>query len=156
MSGDYAFNGNWELTRVSEEASFEWDTTTMPDGSEPSSVYLGCEGVAIGAFAEDPDLAWEFLRLTWLSADVQTNLIEWVGSIPVRSDVADSPEVTAAVGAGPFLEQVSTGTRLPITQQENEAQTLFGDTWSAVVSGQLSPADGAERIVTETPGILEG
>jgi ABC-type sugar transport system, periplasmic component len=156
LTGKFAFtvNGNWELTRVKDEATFDWGVVSMPSGPEDSSVYLGGEGLAIGAFSKDPDLAWKYLATTWLSREGQLSLVDTVGSIPVRADVADDPKIEQAQGLSAFLEQVPTGHRLPITQAENEAQTLFGDTWSAVVSGQLSPAKAADRLVSQTPSIL--
>lgn len=156
LAGNFAFtvNGNWELTRVVDEADFEWGVVPIPSGPAGSSVYLGGEGVAIGAFSDNPALAWEYLASSWLSRAGQLSLVDTVGSIPVRTDLAGDPQIEEAPGIAAFLEEVPNGKRLPITQAENEAQTLFGDIWSAVVSGQLTPAEAADRLVSEVPAIL--
>ena len=155
MAGDFAFmvNGNWELSTVTKDAKFNWGVVRMPSGPAGSSVYLGGEGVAIGAFAKKPELAWKFLRATWLGKKGQL-LLPTIGSVPARTDLAGSSAITKARGLAPFTKSVASGKRLPITQAENAAQNLFGDTYSGVLSGQLSPASGAERLVKETPKLL--
>lgn len=154
-AGNFAFmvNGNWELSTIAKDAKFKWGVVRMPSGPNGSSVYLGGEGVAIGAFSKNPALAWKFLQTTWLAKKGQL-ILPSIGSVPARTDLAGNPAITKTRGLTPFLKSVPSGKRLPITQAENAAQNLFGDTFSGVLAGQLSAATAADRLVKETPKLL--
>lgn len=156
LAGNTAFavNGNWELSHIRDAAKFAWDAVPIPSNVAAASVYLGGEGLAIGGFSKNPDLAWQYIQLAWLSKGAQVALPGSVGSLPVRADVANDPAITKVQGLAAFAHAVRTGTPLPLTAGESAAQTLFGDTFSAVLAGQSSPADAADKLFTQTPKLL--
>jgi multiple sugar transport system substrate-binding protein len=138
LEGNTAFfvGGNWQLG-AANEATFEWGVTPMPDGPDGEGiVYLGGQAEAIGAFTENPDLAWEFLRTTWLTQEFETAALER-GSIPARADAVPT-DADARIKA--YSDAVAKGVPL----SADTASTLaIGDLWSAVLSGQTDPAGGA-------------
>lgn len=149
MTGDYAFaiNGNWQLGSL-EDASFEVGTTRYPAGSAGSHVFPGGEGIAIGEFASDPDLAWDYIETAFLSAEGSEINYEHSGQIPMRTDVADGLELGAEDLLTPFVEaSTDTGT-WPTNEETGEMQLQFGQATSSVISGQASSADAAAAAVT--------
>lgn len=138
LGGDTAFfvGGNWQLADGAK-ASFNWGVTPMVKGPNgPGIVYLGGQAEAIGAFSKNPALAWEFFKQTWLSKQFETATLAF-GSIPSRKDALPknaSQQITA------YASAIAHG--VPISS--DTAKTLLvGNLWSAVLSGQQSPADGA-------------
>jgi len=140
VAGDVAFyvGGNWQLT-LPVDAGFDWGVTPMPAGPNgPAIVYLGGQAEALGAFASNKALAWEFLKQTWLTKEHGTMRLG-LGSIPTRSDVLEG-DVDPNVQA--FADAAANGTPL----SSDTASTLaIGDLWSGVLAGQVSPTDGAAQ-----------
>jgi multiple sugar transport system substrate-binding protein len=156
LTGKFAFavGGNW-YAETAKAATFNYGVIPIPAGSQPSSVYLGGEGEAIGAFAANPDLAWAYLEATWFSKEGQLLALKAVGNLPTRSDAAQDPYIASSPILPAFSEAVQSGVPLPITPAENEAQTLMGDLWSAVLSGQKTPDEAAAELAAKIPGILK-
>lgn len=140
VAGDVAFyvGGNWQLT-LPAEGGFDWGVAPMPSGpAGPAIVYLGGQAEALGAFASNKALAWEFLKQTWLSKEHGTMRLG-LGSIPTRADVLEG-DVDPNVQA--YADAAANGTPL----SSDTASTLaIGDLWSGVLAGQVGPADGAAQ-----------
>ncbi|WP_187368364.1 ABC transporter substrate-binding protein [Ruania zhangjianzhongii] len=149
MTGDYAFaiNGNWQLGSL-EDASFEVGTTRYPAGSAGSHVFPGGEGIAIGEFASDPDLAWDYIETAFLSAEGSEINYEHSGQIPMRTDVADGLELGAEDLLTPFVEAATETGTWPANEETGEMQLQFGQATSSVISGQASSADAAASAVS--------
>lgn len=154
LGGDVAFteNGNWQLGSAQADADFEYGVVPMPQGPEGTEVYLGGEAVAIGAFSENPDLAWEYLEATYYSEEGQLIALRNVGSIPSRADAGSDPLITEDPILQAFAHEVQEmGATYPppvgpITAVRN-AQLVVGQQWSAVISGQVSPAEACSTAV---------
>ncbi|MEJ5943967.1 extracellular solute-binding protein [Pseudokineococcus basanitobsidens] len=151
MTGRYAFalNGNWQLGNVGS-ADFGYVTAQYPapaDGS--STVYPGGEGFAIGATSEHPDLAWEFLQDEVLSRDGLLSLYEAAGSIPLRADLADSPQLADDPDVQPFVRATRSTAEWPDNTSTAEMQTALGEAVSATVSGQLGGRAAARQAVAD-------
>jgi multiple sugar transport system substrate-binding protein len=155
LAGDVAFtvNGNWTLGDL-DASGIDYGVVRIPDGDCPSSVYLGGEGASIGAFADDPQLAFDFLTLTYFSREGGVTLIEETGSLSTRVDTADEPAIADDPALAVFAAEVAGGLALPAGPAENAAQSYFGDTWSGVLAGQFDAADAASDLVANTPGLL--
>lgn len=141
LKGETAFyvGGNWQLTLL-EGAPFETTVIPVPDGpNAPSSVYLGGQAEAIGAFTVNKELAWEFLSKTFLSRE-HGEMRLGLGSIPVRAD-AVSGEIDPKVQA--YVDAAQGGIPLP----SDTATTIeVGGVWSGLLSGQSSPAEAADQL----------
>ncbi|MGC0273155.1 ABC transporter substrate-binding protein [Pseudactinotalea sp. Z1739] len=149
MTGNYAFaiNGNWQLGGV-PDADFEIGTTRYPAGSEGSHVFPGGEGIAIGEFSENPDLAWAYIETAFMSAEGSEINYEHSGQIPMRADVAENLDLGANELVIPFVEAAAETGTWPANEQTGEMQLQFGQAVSAVISGQSSGAEAAEAAVT--------
>ena len=143
-SGKYAFgiNGNWNLGDAAA-ADFTVGTTRFPAGSEGSQVFPGGEGIGIGAFAEDQDLAWQYIQDAWLSSEAGLINFEASGQIPTRSDLADDEAVTSNTLVQPFVAAAGETAAWPLNEQTAAMQTAIGQSSSAVLSGEKDAATAA-------------
>lgn len=144
IGGDYAFgiNGNWNLADA-RSAKFAIGTTQYPAGSQGSQVFPGGEAIGIGAFAEDPDLAWEYIEEAWLSQEASLINFKASGQIPTRSDLSDHEAITSDELVQPFVEAAGDTASWPSNEQTAAMQTAVGQGFSAVISGQKDPAAAA-------------
>lgn len=154
----FAENGNWQMGAAEADADFEYGVVPLPLG-ESGKVYLGGEGVGIGAAADSPTLAWEYLTETYLDAEGQLLAVEKVGSIPARQDAAQDPAVTDNPLLEPFsttLAEMGANYPDPVIPIESVAdvQTSMGQTWSAAVGGQESPEDAAAAMVEKLKSLI--
>lgn len=161
-AGDVAFaeNGNWQIGTARSDADFEYGVVPLPVG-ETGQVYLGGEGQGIGAFSANPELAWQYLEETFLSAEGQEIALENVGSIPSRTDAAASE----AVSSDPLLQAFATaiaesGANYPSpavpAASVADQQLTVGQVWSAVIGGQTTPADAAASLIQDLEPLLAG
>jgi multiple sugar transport system substrate-binding protein len=153
-AGNVAFaeNGNWQAGTAASTAKFKYGVVPLPLG-DTGKVYLGGEGEGIGAFSKNPDLAWQYLQDTYLSADGQLIAAKDVGSIPSRADAAKDPSITGNDLLKPFAETIAKyGANYPAevipAAGVAAVQLAVGQAWSAAVGGQQSPEDAAARAVT--------
>ena len=159
-AGDVAFaaTGNWQMGTAEADAGFEYGVVPLPVG-ETGKVYLGGEGQSIGAFSDDPDLAWEYLAETYYDSEGQLLAVENVGSIPSRLDASQEPAVTDNDLLEPFattLAENGANYPDPVVPHENVAdlQTAMGQAWSAALGGQRSPEDAAADVVAQIEGLI--
>ena len=156
--GDVAFaeNGNWQLGAAEADADFEYGIVPMPIG-EDGQVYLGGEGQAVGAFSDNPELAWTYLTETFYDDEDLLSAVETVGYIPAREDAANSEVVSGNELLQPFAESLTElGANYPAPsippEAVNDVQLGVGEAWSAALGGQQSPEEAAASVMS----ILEG
>lgn len=161
-AGDVAFaeNGNWQIGAATTDAKFDYGVVPLPVGDK-GQVYLGGEGVGVGTFADDPDLAWEYVTDTYLSPKGQLLAAKQAGSIPARTDVSHDPVVTN----NPLLTAFATtlannGVSYPdpviAPEKVVDVQTSMGQTWSSVVGGQTPPEDAAGEAIPQLQSATGG
>ncbi|SDC39629.1 carbohydrate ABC transporter substrate-binding protein, CUT1 family [Sanguibacter gelidistatuariae] len=155
----FAQNGNWQMGTAASDAKFKYGVVPLPLGDD-GQVYLGGEAEGIGSFAKNPDLAWEYLEGTYFSADGQIVAVNNVGSLPSRADAGQDPAVTDNELLKPFAETiVRFGANYPSSvipaAAVADVQLTMGQTWSAVLGGQKSPADAATSAVATIDGLLK-
>jgi multiple sugar transport system substrate-binding protein len=153
LVGNVAFseNGNWQLATAKAGAKFRYGIAPLPSGPDGSQIYLGGEGVGIGRYSKNPDLAWAYLKTTYLSKTGQLIPLQDVGSIPSRLDVGDNPEIKNNKLLKPFAAELAKrGAAYPpliypasIVNQE----LVVGQQWSAVIGG-ASPSAAARTAIT--------
>ena len=159
-AGNVAFaqNGNWQLGTARSDANFNYGVVPLPVGDK-GKVYLGGEGESIGAFSKNPKLAWDYLKQTYFSAEGQKIALTGVGSIPSRLDAASAPEVTDDPILAAFAKSLEqNGGNYPAEAVPAEAvadqQLVVGQVWSAVIGGQMTPADAATKLVADLQPLL--
>lgn len=154
----FAENGNWQQAAAAADSSFEYGVVPLPLG-DSGQVYLGGEGQGIGAFSDNPDLAWEYLTQTYLDAEGQLMALEGVGSIPSRLDSAQDDAVSSNPLLEPFAASIAQyGANYPASNIPPEAvadlQLTVGQAWSAVLGGQQDAQAAATATVTALEGLL--
>lgn len=154
----FAQNGNWQMGTAEADAQFEYGVVPLPLG-DGGQVYLGGEGQGIGAFSDNPDLAWDYLESTYLDAAGQLVAVENVGSLPSRADAAADPAVTDNELLEPFADTIARfGANYPSGAVPGPAvadvQLTVGQAWSAVLGGQRSPEDAAASVVGSLETLL--
>lgn len=147
----FAANGNWQIALAESDATFEYTVVPLPVG-ESGQVYLGGEGQGVGAFSQNPELAWQYLTSTYYSAKGQLAAVESVGSIPAREDANQDTAVTDNDLLTPFSETVAEhGANYPSAAIPPEAvadvQTTVGQAWSAALGGQQAPEAAAQTVM---------
>lgn len=154
----FAENGNWQLGTAESTADFEYGVVPLPVG-DTGKVYLGGEGQGIGAFSENPDLAWQYLEETYYSVEGQLIAANTVGSIPARADAAQDPAVTGNPLLDGFAATIeNNGANYPAPAVPPAAvadqQLEVGQVWSSVIGGQLTPEEAAQRVVSVLEELL--
>jgi multiple sugar transport system substrate-binding protein len=159
-AGDVAFaeNGNWQIGTAKTSAQFDYGVVQLPVGKK-GKVYLGGEGEAIGAFSQNPDLAWKYLQQTYYSADGQLVPLNDVGSIPSRKDAAANEAVSGNALLAGFAKAIAdNGASYPAPAvppaSVADQQLVVGQAWSSVIGGQTAPADAASKLVSDLMPLL--
>lgn len=159
-AGNVAFaqNGNWQMGTARSDADFNYGVVPLPVGAD-GQVYLGGEGQSIGAFSANPELAWDYLEQTYFSEEGQAIALSGVGSIPARLDAASAPEVTEDPILAAFAQSLAeNGANYPSPAVPAEAvadqQLIVGQIWSAVIGGQMTPAEAAAKLVADLEPLL--
>lgn len=155
-TGDYAFgiNGNWNLGDAAS-AGFTVGTTQFPAGSEGSHVFPGGEGIGVGAFAEDPDLAWKYVEEAWMSSEASLINFENSGQIPTRSDLSDNEALTSDELVQPFVAAAADTADWPANEQTAAMQTAMGQASSAVLSGEKDAATATSEALENVEAAKE-
>lgn len=154
VTGDYAFSqdGNWNLSSFEEDADFEYGVAVFP-GVERAAV--GGEVIALGAGAEDPELAWAFATEILLSQDGARD-VAGAGSVPLRQDMLEDPAVTENEDLAQFAEVASQSIGPPLLESTGEISEVLGGAWNELIAGTTSADEAAQRIATEVPPLVEG
>jgi multiple sugar transport system substrate-binding protein len=147
----FAANGNWQIALAESDATFEYVVVPLPVGST-GQVYLGGEGQGVGAFSQNPQLAWQYLTSTYYSVAGQLAAVESVGSIPAREDANQNSAVTDNDLLTPFSETVAElGANYPSAaippESVADVQTTVGQAWSAAMGGQQDPESAVQTVM---------
>jgi ABC-type glycerol-3-phosphate transport system substrate-binding protein len=153
-TGEYAFvqGGNWNLSTFATDLDFEWGAAVI-DGIDAS--LLGGEIMAVGALTDDPDAAFDFIAETFLSAEGGLE-VAGAGSIPLRSDLADAPEVTSDPNLVAFATIASQSIGNPTTENTGKVSDVVGGAYNEFVSGTLDAQGVADALAKDVPPLLEG
>ncbi|MCI6411682.1 extracellular solute-binding protein, partial [Schaalia hyovaginalis] len=154
----FAENGNWQLTGLSQDASFDWGVVKLPVGD--GRVYLGGEAEGIGVNSKNPDLAWQYLTETFLSKEGQLDALEHVGAIPTRLDAASDETIANDPNLSVFASVIADqGAPFPdpVIPANNNEKTILaaGQAWSAALSGQTAPMDAAKHFLGQLDSLLK-
>lgn len=152
-TGKYAFaqGGNWNLGTFESDLTFDWSAQVI-DGID--SALLGGEVIAVGGSSDDPELACQFVTDTFLSSEGATDFAK-AGSVPLRADAADIPEVTENPDLSAFAEIASSSLANPVNENTAKISDVVGGAYNEFVAGQIDAAEAAERIADEVPPLME-
>jgi multiple sugar transport system substrate-binding protein len=145
MTADFAFglNGNWNIGSARDNAKFAVWTAQFPTNGGPSVVFPGGEGLGIFAKSTHADMAWNYLKNYWLSADMQMKRFMAGGGLPVRTDVTSDPSIQIKLPL-PFLKATANTAAWPKNPKTTEMQIAMGRAVSSVISGQQTGPEAAK------------
>ncbi|WP_382308150.1 extracellular solute-binding protein [Herbiconiux sp. UC225_62] len=154
----FAENGNWQIGTAKSDAAFDYGVVPLPLGDK-GKVYLGGEGEGIGAFAKNPDLAWQYLQETYFSSDGQLLALADSGTIPARADTATDAAVTGDPLIKPFADSVAAqGANYPSDAippaSVADVQLAGGQAWSSVIGGAATPEQAADKFLSTLQPLL--
>jgi multiple sugar transport system substrate-binding protein len=154
----FAENGDWQVGSAKASAKFSYGVAPLPVGPT-GKLYLGGTGNAIGAFSKAPKLAWDYITDGALSKTGEIAALQDIGSIPARLDMVKDSAVTSSPITSAFASLIGpSGADYPSAAipPKNVAavQLLMGQTWSALLGGQLSPKAAAEKVMAGLQPLL--
>lgn len=155
----FAENGDWQAGTAKANAKFEYGVAPLPLGTA-GKLYLGGTGNAVGAFSKAPQLAWEYIEDGTLSKSGEVSALQNIGSIPARLDMVKDPTVTSSPITQGFASLIGpNGADYPAAAVPPKSvagvQLLIGQTWSAVLGGQLTPKDAADKVMSGLAPLLK-
>lgn len=150
-----AISGPWELTRMSEDAAFDWDVTPLPvpeEGTAPVSA-LGDFNLAIFANSEHPDEAFRFLE--YYDSQMHRLWPEFT-RMPPRSDVelaeTGDPRIDAATEV--FVEQLEYSRNRGPHPEWPKISSAIQTAIQSALTGQQSPEDALNAAQERIDSVL--
>lgn len=139
--------GSLANLRAIDPQPFEWDVEVIPTLPEGKVTGMGTYGFAISADAQDPELAWDFVK-NMLTPDIQKAIAMNYTGTPLLKSLADDPDIANRPGPpdniGAFVTNGANGI-LP-TYFPGECGSLYAgqinqlmtDAFTAVINGDQS------------------
>ncbi|GAA3755682.1 multiple sugar transport system substrate-binding protein [Spinactinospora alkalitolerans] len=158
-----SLDGSWVTQSWIESANKPWpewqdvmEFAPMPtqNGQDPGATSMsGGWTLALGSQSANPDLAWEVMSHA-LNEENATKFAIEGGQIPVREDVASSPEF---LEASPMAEQAAALVDVthfrPAYSEYPRISLAVQEAMEAVMLGEATPAEAAETYAQEVEGI---
>jgi len=139
--------GSMAGLRSLDPQPFEWDVQVIPSQPNGKVTGMGTYGFAVSANAQDPELAWDFVK-NLLSSDIQKAIAMDYTGTPLLKSLADDPDILNRAGPpdniNAFAENGENGI-LP-TYFPGECGSLYAgqinqlitDAFNAVLTGEQS------------------
>ncbi|MBC7811969.1 MAG: extracellular solute-binding protein [Burkholderiales bacterium] len=86
-----------QAVRALDPQPFEWDVEQIPTLPEGKFTGMGTYGFTITADAQDPQLAWDFIK-GLLSPEMQTEITLQYSGMPLLRSLRENPEIVALEG----------------------------------------------------------
>lgn len=152
-TGKYAFaqGGNWNLGTFESDLKFDWSAQVV-EGHQ--GALLGGEVIAVGGSASNPELACQFITDTFMSSEGAVDFAG-AGSVPLRADAADIPEVTEDPNLSAFAEIAGNSIANPVNENTAQISDVVGGAYNEFVAGQIDADEAADRIATEVPPLMD-
>lgn len=148
-------SGPWEMTRMAEDAEFDWGVALLPLPEEgaPRASALGDFNLAVFADTEHPDEAFAFLEYVHSQAD---RLWPEFTRMPSRSDVelasTGDPQIDAATPV--FVEQLESARNRGPHPEWPRISKAIQTAIQAALTGQKEPQEALDDAQAEIDGIL--
>lgn len=148
----YLLGGPWML------ASFEGvDVAVDPipsAGGEPAQPFTGVQGFYVSAQSDNALLATDFLVNYMATEEAQIALYEAGDRTPALTAAADT--VSEDPVAGGFREVGADAVPMPSIPEMGEVWNFWGVTEGQIISGQLDPVEGWEKMVSDIQAAIGG
>ncbi|MCM3659589.1 extracellular solute-binding protein [Georgenia satyanarayanai] len=148
----YLLGGPWML------ASFEGvDVAVDPiptAGGEPAQPFTGVQGFYVSAQSDNALLATDFLVNYMATEEAQIALYEAGDRTPALTAAADT--VSEDPVAAGFREVGADAVPMPSIPEMGEVWNFWGVTEGQIISGQLDPVEGWEKMVSDIQAAIGG
>lgn len=148
----YLLGGPWML------ASFEGvDVAVDPipsAGGEPAQPFTGVQGFYVSAQSDNALLATDFLVNYMATEEAQIALYEAGDRTPALTAAADT--VSEDPVAAGFREVGADAVPMPSIPEMGEVWNFWGVTEGQIISGQLDPVEGWEKMVADIQAAIGG
>jgi len=150
--------GRWPIIQtrtnnmVSKTQLVPWPSENGKQGSP-----IGWNSYPILKASQNKDAAWDFVK--FMISKAGSSYFASLGGtiVPARQSVAQSQDFlgNSPVGTDELYKAVSYATPLPAPSQEANIAAAVQDGWAQIVSGNVSPSDGAAQVQAKMESILQ-
>lgn len=141
-------DGPWQFVNQRKNATFNWDVAPFPAGAAGSNTFVAGSGFGISNTTENPDEAWQALKIITSQASLEKVARAGRGyparqsSVPAFVDPSVPPQNVGVV------EQVLDGALPGVSARFYRTTTTWQET-SVMLRQELSPVYAGERSVEE-------
>jgi ABC-type glycerol-3-phosphate transport system substrate-binding protein len=154
-----------QAVRALEPQPFEWDVEVIPTLPEGKVTGMGTYGFTITANAQDPQLAWDFIK-GLLSPETQTAITLQYSGMPLLRSLRENPDIVNLPGPPDnilaFIENGENGITPPYFPGEcgslyaGQINTEINNAFDAVIVGGVSVADAFTEANDNIQSCLDG
>ena len=154
----FAENGNWDVGEAKADAKFSYGVAPLPI-APLGQAYASGTHPAIGAYAANKSLAWDFIEDGFLTPAAQIEQLPTNAGVPASAAVQKSSAISSdpiLAGLAAELAKFGAAYPSPYIPPKNVAseQTLMGQIWSKVLDLQLTPEAAATQTMQQLKTLL--
>lgn len=157
--------GPMQAVRALDPQPFEWDVEVIPTLPEGKVTGMGTYGFSITANAQDPQLAWDFIK-GLLSTETQRAIALRYSGMPLLRSLRDDPEILALEGPPDNIEAFMNNGENGITPTyfpgecgslyAGQIKTEIDNAFDAVIVGGVSVEDAFTEANDNIQSCLDG
>lgn len=144
----YEISGPWDVTEF-KKSGVNFGVSVLPtyNGKEMTP-FAGVQNAHVSAFTDYPIAAQLFAEYL-VSDEAASLLYELANKIPTLKDISNINSLAEDEYIKPFIEQFNNSYPMPSTQRMSYYWTIGADVLKAVFDGQLTPAEGRQKAVSD-------
>lgn len=144
----YEISGPWNITEF-KNSGVNFGVTVLPTyNGKTLTPFAGVQNAHVSAFTDYPIAAQLFAEYL-VSDEAASLLYEVANKIPTLKDVSNIKGLSEDEYIKPFVEQFASSYPMPSVQRISYYWTISADISQAVFQGQLTPAEGREKAVSD-------
>ena len=147
--------GTWFINMLVENADFHWGVCSLPNnvGLGNEKAVGGITPVTIGAYAEHPEAAWEFIKYVCGEEGAKvlaaTGILPGYGSDAINEIFDKIPETNefAPEGLSKYINIDTYVVEFPMSEKAGDIDTIIGEEHSAIMTGTETPEEGVQNMI---------
>ena len=147
--------GTWFINMLVENADFHWGVCALPNnaGVGNEKAVGGITPVTIGAYAEHPEAAWEFIKYVCGEEGAKvlaaTGILPGYGSDAINEIFDKIPETNefAPEGLSKYINIDDYVVEFPMSEKAGDIDTIIGEEHSAIMTGTETPEEGIQNMI---------
>ncbi len=144
----YEISGPWDIAEF-KESGVNFGVTVLPTfNGRAMTPFAGVQNAHVSAFTKYPIAAQLFAE--YLVSDEAAGLLyEVANKIPTLKDISNIKGLSEDEYIKPFVEQFANSYPMPSVQRISYYWTISASVCQAVFDGQLTPAEGRQKAVSD-------